>query len=286
MSETKVEVEFNKIWLQTVTSRNFTSSELYQFIYTDDRILTYLWNNHMWNTELLTPHTSLIDPPSHFTLPITQPNTQGRDTKYLEHFQCILLEPDLLMLNSSYHNSMDSSVPPTLVNTPQSSPPSTPELVYWRAWELTFPDNHPDLCFCGIDICHCNSHHPTYPTWNPPLGPPVLQSRTYRRSPLQPTIWPVHVTGEITQPQPRNKDTLYPLMKEKDTDYTEPRTSLTANPILFPLPKFIENQPHPQILSQYQWHITSRRSYKDHIMHYQGSNNHYPLLPIVITPAS
>jgi len=79
VSETKVEVEFNKICLQTVTSGDFTSSELYQFIYTNNRILTYLWNNHMWTTELLTPHTSLIKPPSHFTLPITQPNGVVKD---------------------------------------------------------------------------------------------------------------------------------------------------------------------------------------------------------------
>ena len=50
--------------------------------------------------------------------PITQPNTQGRDTEYLEQFQHILLEPNLLMLNSSYHNSVDSTIPPTLVGTP------------------------------------------------------------------------------------------------------------------------------------------------------------------------
>jgi len=133
MSETKVEVEFNKIRLQTIPSKEFTSTGLYQFIYSDKQILTYHWNNCAWTTDLLTPHTSLIDPPSHFTLPITQPNTQGRDTEYLERFQCILLEPDLLMLNSSYHNSVDSSLPPTLVGTPESSPPSTPESVYQRA---------------------------------------------------------------------------------------------------------------------------------------------------------
>jgi len=133
VSETKVEVEFNEIRLQTNPSGEFTSTNLYQFIYSDKQILTYRWNNRAWTTDLLTPHTSLINPSSGFTLPITQPNTQGRDTEYLERFQCILLEPDFLMLNSLYHDSMDSTLPPTLVGTPQSSPPSTPELVYRRA---------------------------------------------------------------------------------------------------------------------------------------------------------
>ena len=41
VSETKVEIEFNEIRLQTVPSRDFTSSRLYQFIYTDERVLTY-----------------------------------------------------------------------------------------------------------------------------------------------------------------------------------------------------------------------------------------------------
>jgi len=183
MLETKVEIEFNKIQLQIVTSRNFTSSELYQFIYTNNWILTYLWNNCTWNTELLTPHTSLIDPPSHFTLPITQPNTQGRDTEYLERFQHILLEPGLLMLDSSYHNSMDSSLPPTLVNTPQSSPPRTPESVYRHAQELTFLDDHLDLCFCRIDICHCNSYHPRTPPT--PLGIHLWDPWFFRAGPIE-----------------------------------------------------------------------------------------------------
>jgi len=62
MSEAKVEVEFNEIRLQTVPSGDFTSTGLYQFIYSDERILTYRWNNHAWTTDLLTPHTGLIDP--------------------------------------------------------------------------------------------------------------------------------------------------------------------------------------------------------------------------------
>jgi len=183
MSETKVEVEFNEIQLQTNPSGEFTSTNLYQFIYSDEQILTYQWNNRTWITDLLTPHTSLIDPPSHFTLPITQPNTQGRDTEYLERFQRILLEPDLLMLNSSYHDSVDSTLPPTLVGTPQSSPPSTPELVYRHAQEITFSDDNPDLCFCGIDLCRCNSRYPgTPPT---PLGIHLWDPRFFRAGPIE-----------------------------------------------------------------------------------------------------
>ena len=45
MSETKVKVEFNKIQLQTVPSREFTSSGLYQFIYTDKQVLSYQWSS-------------------------------------------------------------------------------------------------------------------------------------------------------------------------------------------------------------------------------------------------
>ena len=44
VSETKVKVEFNKIRLQTVPSGDFTSSGLYQFIYTDERVLSYQWS--------------------------------------------------------------------------------------------------------------------------------------------------------------------------------------------------------------------------------------------------
>jgi len=183
VSETKVEVEFNEIRLQTNPSGEFTSTNLYQFVYSDERILMYWQNNRAWTTDLLTPHTSLIDPPSGFTLPITQPNTQGRDTKYLERFQRILLEPDLLSLDSSYHNSVDSTLPPTLVGTPQSSPPSTPESVYRRAQEITFSNDNPDLCFCGIDLCRCDSHYPgTPPT---PLGIHLWDPQFFRPGPIE-----------------------------------------------------------------------------------------------------
>jgi len=183
VSEAKVEVEFNEIRLQTNTSGEFDPAQLYQIVYSDERILTYHWNNRVWNTNLLTPPTTLIDPSSYFTLPITQPNTQGRDTEYLECFQRILLEPDLLSLDSSYHDSVDSTLPPTLVGTPQSSPPSTPESVYRRAREITFSNDNPDLCFCGIDLCRCDSRYPgTPPT---PLGIHLWDPRSFRTGPIE-----------------------------------------------------------------------------------------------------
>ena len=182
VSEDKVKVEFNKIQLQTVPSGDFTSSRLYQFIYTDKRVLTYQWSDRVWRTELLIPGTQLIDPPSHFTLPITQPNTQGRDTEYLERFQHILLEPDLLMLDSSYHDSVDSITPPTLVGTPRTSPPSTLESVYRCSRELTFQEDNLDLCFCGIDICYCDICHPGTPPTPPGIN--LWNPRFFRSGPI------------------------------------------------------------------------------------------------------
>jgi len=183
VSETKVEVEFNEIRLQTNTSREFNPDNLYQIVYSDERILTYHWNNRVWNTNLLTPPTTLIDPSSYYTLPITRPNTQGRDAEYLERFQRILLEPDFLLLDSSYHDSVDSTLPPTLVGTPQSSPPSTPESVYQRAQEITFSNDNPDLCFCGIDLCRCDSRYPRTPPT--PLGIHLWDPRFFRAGPIE-----------------------------------------------------------------------------------------------------
>jgi len=183
VSETKVEVEFNEIQLQTNPSGEFDPANLYQIVYSDEQILTYHWNVRAWNTNLLTPGTTLIDPSSYYTLPITQPNTQGRDNEYLERFQRVLLEPDLLSLDSSYHDSVDSTLPPTLVGTPQSSPPSTPESVYRRAREITFSNDNPDLCFCGIDLCRCDSCYPgTPPT---PLGIHLWDPRFFRAGPIE-----------------------------------------------------------------------------------------------------
>ena len=45
--ETKVEVEFNEICLQTVPSGDFTSSGLYQFIYTNEQVLSYQWSDRI-----------------------------------------------------------------------------------------------------------------------------------------------------------------------------------------------------------------------------------------------
>ena len=186
--EAKVEVEFNKIRLQTILNGDFTATGLYQLIYTDDQILMHQRTSNWWTTELLTPGTQLINPTSYFMLPITEPNTQGRDAEYLDRFQCILLEPDLLTLDLSYHNSVDSSPVPTLVHTPSSSPPSTPESVYWQSQSISFPEDHPDLCFCGIDLCRCLTRHPgTPPTplgvylWNPHFFPTPIEGLHYNR---------------------------------------------------------------------------------------------------------
>jgi len=64
VSETKVEVEFNEIQLQTNPSGDFTSTNLYQFIYSDERILTYRWNiqPHLDHRSPYPPHKSYRPP--------------------------------------------------------------------------------------------------------------------------------------------------------------------------------------------------------------------------------
>ena len=102
LSQTEIEVEFNKIQLQTIANNDF------QFIYTDSKSYQYKFTNLIWETTINNFELPLINPHI-FTLPIMQPNTQGRETKYqarLEQIQSLL---NNIQIQDHYWDSIDST---------------------------------------------------------------------------------------------------------------------------------------------------------------------------------
>jgi len=75
LSQTKIEVEFNEIQLQT----NFNDD--FQFVYTDSNTYQYKFANLRWQPIRTILSFPLINPPT-FSLPITVPNALGRETEY------------------------------------------------------------------------------------------------------------------------------------------------------------------------------------------------------------
>jgi len=169
LSQTEIEVEFNEIQLQTIAEDEF------QFIYTDSKSYQYKFANLTWETTINNFELPLINP-CLFTLPITQPNTQGRETKYQACLEQIWSLPNNIQIQDYYWDSVDST-------TQASTPGSNTDTNYWTPRTAQFaspaisiysPNNCP--CSCGIDICYCNSHQPgTPPTpssitlWKPRL---------------------------------------------------------------------------------------------------------------------
>jgi len=102
LSQTEIEVEFNEIRLQTISDDDF------QFVYTDSKSYQYKFTNLMWKTTINNFDLPLINP-CLFTLPIMQPNTQGREAKYqayLEHIQSL---PNNIQIQDHYWDSIDST---------------------------------------------------------------------------------------------------------------------------------------------------------------------------------
>ena len=169
LSQTQIEVEFNEIQLQTIPGNDF------QFVYTDSKSYQYNFRTLMWETTINNFELPLINPRL-YTLPITQPNTQGRDTKYQAHLEQIQSLPNNIQIQDHCWDSVKST-------TRASTPESDTDTNYWTPRTAQFaspaisiysPDTRP--CSCGIDICYCNSRQPgTPPTpsyitlWNPHL---------------------------------------------------------------------------------------------------------------------
>jgi len=158
LSQTEIEVEFNKIQLQT----NFDND--FQFVYTDSNTYQYKFANLRWqpiHTILLFP---LINPPS-FSLPITVPNTLGRETDYQAYLNQVQGLPNNIHIQEHYWDSVNSTPANTLATTHVNTPSTGSDTNYWTPtnFQLASPTpesgstNSTHSCVCGTDICYCDT---------------------------------------------------------------------------------------------------------------------------------
>jgi hypothetical protein len=145
LSETQVEVEFNEIQLLE------NPGEQPQLVYTDSKEYTYKWTTQQWDITIRTPEPAIINPRV-FTIPISAPNTLGRDAEYQEQLDKLLEQTNDFFVSAEYWNSVESTEAESRSSSPLPtffSPPSPPTLA---------------VCQCGIDLCWCNYRPDTPPT--------------------------------------------------------------------------------------------------------------------------
>jgi hypothetical protein len=138
LSETQVEVEFNKIQLLENLGKRP------QLVYTDSKEYTYKWIMQQWDITIQNPKMTLINPQI-FTIPISAPNTLERDTEYQEQLDKLLKQTNDFFVSAKYWNSVESTETESQSSSPLStfffSLPSLPALA---------------VCQCGINLCQCN----------------------------------------------------------------------------------------------------------------------------------
>jgi hypothetical protein len=116
LSETQIEVEFNEIQLLE------NPGERPQLVYTNSKEYTYKWTTQQWNITIQNPEATLINPRI-FTIPISAPNTLGRDAEYQEQLNMLLEQTDDFFVSAKYWNSVPKQNPDQAVPFPPSSSP-------------------------------------------------------------------------------------------------------------------------------------------------------------------
>ena len=144
-------MEFNKIRLLE------NSGERPQLVYTDSKEYTYKWTIQQWDITIQNLETTLINPRI-FTIPISVPNTLGREAEYQEQLDKLLEQTNNFFVSAEYWNSVESTETESQSSSPLPtfffSPPSLPALI---------------VCQCRIDLCQCN-YRP-----NMPPTPPYIE---------------------------------------------------------------------------------------------------------------
>jgi len=93
--ETQIEVEFNEIRLLK------NPGEQPWLVYTDSKEYTYKWTTQQWDITIRNPEATLINPWI-FTIPISAPNTLGRDAEYQEQLNTLLEQTDDFFVSAEY----------------------------------------------------------------------------------------------------------------------------------------------------------------------------------------
>jgi hypothetical protein len=102
-----------------------------------------------WDITIVNHDTAIINPQI-YTLPISTPNTLGRDAEYQEQLDKFLKQTDNFSISAQYWNSVES----TKAESRTSSPLPT----------ILISTLSPPVCQCRIDLCWCNYRPNTPPT--------------------------------------------------------------------------------------------------------------------------
>jgi len=95
-------VEFNKIQLLE------NPGEQLQLVYTNSKEYTYKWTTQQWDITIRNPKATLVNPQI-FTIPISTPNTLGRDAEYQKQLDKLLEQTDNFFVSAKYWNSVEST---------------------------------------------------------------------------------------------------------------------------------------------------------------------------------
>ena len=87
LSQTKVEVEFSKIWALSILATKFW------LVCTDSKEYTWRFADWVWETNIVNQEFDLINPQT-FNFPITKPNNLRREEVYQEHLRILQEIPD------------------------------------------------------------------------------------------------------------------------------------------------------------------------------------------------
>ena len=77
-------------------------------VYTDSKEYTYKWTTQHWDITIRNPEATLVNPRI-FTIPISAPNTLGRDAEYQEQLNMLLEQTNDFFVSAEYWNSVDST---------------------------------------------------------------------------------------------------------------------------------------------------------------------------------
>ena len=174
LSTSRIELEFSEIRLRN-------SRADWELVYTDGKQYTYDWATQTWETTIINPELTTVNPQNYQRPP--RANWVGElEPEYIRTRERLLqFEEEDLRLDTELWDSPTESDEETVPT--QTRPPLlltidpfawTPERSY--------------TCTCGIDICRCNTRHPgTPPTptdiclWDPRQHARPLDGVHYNR---------------------------------------------------------------------------------------------------------
>ena len=161
LSTERIEVEFAEI-------RLLNSHADWELVYADNKQYTYEWDTQIWETNIINPELSAINPRT-FQRPPRSNWAGDLDPEYIRTREQLaqITQEDLRLDTNPWDSDTeaeeDSPQIPLLTVTPFIDHP-----ISWATGSTTGgPRSY--TCTCGIDVCTCDSRHPGTPPTPPDI---------------------------------------------------------------------------------------------------------------------